>query len=163
MAVVYSVAYNGALLSFSQVSATMKVDINDNHGVIIGSIENKRTWTEEELQKIKAENKAYDVFNVETEQVFQPHWHDDAEKRLILRGAGRFYIPLEDYVIIAECTAGDMVEIEGGVVHWFYSDAPITALRFFSENSSHVSQTTNIPVEVDIFYHLYGDIICTRI
>lgn len=166
MATIYCVDYTGKLLSFSQVAAGSRAEVNDANGNFVAAIVKENIWDETSFDDFKQNHKAFDVFRAESEQVFQPHWHDDAEKRLIVQGTGRFYVPLEDYVLIAECSTGDMIEVEAGVVHWFFSDPsgmPLTAIRFFKENTSHISQTSNIPETAYNFFCEYGDIICATI
>ena len=162
MAIIYKTSYENALISVQSL-INAKIAVKSSARQIDFSIENKLLWTGADFLKLKAKNKAYDIFHANTERVFQPHWHADAEQRLILQGSGRFYVPKPDGVYIAECTVGDMLWIDGGIVHWFCSDSIITAARFFSENTSHISQTTGISNQVMDYFNEYGDNICCKL
>lgn len=162
MAIIYKVSYDNSLINIKHIF-NEKTIIKSSAKQIDVSVDNRIIWNELDLAKLKAKCKANDIFNASREQVFQPHWHTDIEHRLIIQGSGRFYVPREDAVYIIECSVGDLLMINGGVVHWFYSEGIITAIRFFSENTSHISQTTDISEKAMGYFNEFGDNICTKI
>lgn len=66
------------------------------------------------------------------------HYHDDDEVRVILRGIATFYVPLDQYLYIIECSCLDKLELAANIVHWFSADGDLLAFRFFSNNTQHI-------------------------
>ena len=64
------------------------------------------------------------------------HWHDEDEVRFIIAGHGLFHIhPQAGPVIAIEVTAGDLIRVPRGTLHWFNlcADRRIRAIRLFQE------------------------------
>jgi 1,2-dihydroxy-3-keto-5-methylthiopentene dioxygenase len=72
------------------------------------------------------------------------HVHDDDEVRFFVEGAGMFYIRTRDIVHALECTAGDLIVLPKGTVHWFDTgDTPrFTAIRLFTTAEGWVARFT---------------------
>jgi len=67
------------------------------------------------------------------------HRHDDKEARLIIKGEGLFYVPLEQELLVVQAITGDLIKIEPKIDHWFSTSGELMAVRFFSDEHGHVS------------------------
>lgn len=67
------------------------------------------------------------------------HRHDDKEARYIAKGECLFYIPVEQELIVILAFAGDLIEIEPNIDHWFATEGELMAVRFFSDEHGHVA------------------------
>ena len=76
------------------------------------------------------------------------HVHDDDEVRFFVEGAGLFYIRAGGIVHALECTAGDLIMLPAGAVHWFdMGPAPhFTAIRLFTTPEGWVARFTGDPI-----------------
>jgi 1,2-dihydroxy-3-keto-5-methylthiopentene dioxygenase len=73
------------------------------------------------------------------------HWHDDDEVRFIIEGRGIFHIhPPNGAVTAIEVTAGDLIRVPGGTLHWFNlcEDMRIRAIRLFIDPTGWVPRYT---------------------
>jgi 1,2-dihydroxy-3-keto-5-methylthiopentene dioxygenase len=73
------------------------------------------------------------------------HWHDDDEVRFIIEGRGIFHIhPNNGAVTAIEVTAGDLIRVPGGTLHWFNlcDDLRIRAIRLFIDPAGWVPRYT---------------------
>ena len=73
------------------------------------------------------------------------HWHDDDEVRFIIEGRGVFHIhPPSGVVTSIEVTAGDLIRVPGGTLHWFNlcEDQRIRAIRLFVDPAGWVPRYT---------------------
>lgn len=73
------------------------------------------------------------------------HWHDDDEVRFIIEGRGIFHIhPPNGVVTSIEVTAGDLIRVPGGTLHWFNlcEDLRIRAIRLFVDPAGWVPRYT---------------------
>lgn len=73
------------------------------------------------------------------------HTHSDKEMRFIVKGEALFYLPYEDYLVVAMTGPGDLIILEPNVQHWFSAYGEVSAIRFFSKNNGHIMNS----VEVD--------------
>lgn len=74
------------------------------------------------------------------------HWHDDDEVRFIIEGRGIFHIhPPNGPVTSIEVTAGDLIRVPGGTLHWFNlcEDQRIRAIRLFIDPAGWVPRYTD--------------------
>lgn len=80
------------------------------------------------------------------------HTHDDDEVRFFVEGAGLFYIRAGGSVYALECTAGDLIVLPAGTVHWFdMGDRPrFTAIRLFTTPEGWVANFTGDPIAQSI-------------
>jgi len=76
------------------------------------------------------------------------HVHDDDEVRFFVEGAGLFYIRAGGTVHALECTAGDLILLPAGTVHWFDTGARphFTAIRLFTTPEGWVARYTGDPI-----------------
>lgn len=78
------------------------------------------------------------------------HWHDDDEVRFIIEGRGVFHIhPNNGAVTSIEVTAGDLIRVPSGTLHWFNlcDDLRIRAIRLFADPAGWVPQYTGSGLE----------------
>lgn len=64
------------------------------------------------------------------------HWHEEDEVRFITRGRGIFHIrPSDGPVTAVELSAGDLITVPRGTLHWFdlCADRRIRAIRLFQD------------------------------
>ncbi|WP_142849668.1 acireductone dioxygenase [Telmatospirillum sp. J64-1] len=72
------------------------------------------------------------------------HIHAEDEARLMLDGAGSFYLHVEGKVFQVTCERGDLISVPAGVKHWFdMGEKPcFSALRFFTDPNGWVADFT---------------------
>jgi len=78
------------------------------------------------------------------------HWHDDDEVRFIIEGRGIFHIhPSNGVVTSIEVTAGDLIRVPSGTLHWFNlcEDLRIRAIRLFADPAGWVPRYTESGVD----------------
>ncbi len=78
------------------------------------------------------------------------HWHDDDEVRFIIEGRGVFHIhPPSGVVTSIEVTAGDLIRVPSGTLHWFNlcEDLRIRAIRLFADPAGWVPRYTESGVD----------------
>lgn len=74
------------------------------------------------------------------EKFLSEHTHDDDEDRFFARGAGVFYLHLEDRVYGVLCEAGDLLSVPANTTHWFDMGVrpDFVAIRFFHDEDGWV-------------------------
>ncbi|MER7082298.1 acireductone dioxygenase apoprotein [Saccharopolyspora kobensis] len=74
------------------------------------------------------------------EKFLSEHTHDDDEDRFFARGAGVFYLHLEDKVYGVLCEAGDLLSVPANTTHWFDMGVrpDFVAIRFFHDEDGWV-------------------------
>lgn len=72
------------------------------------------------------------------------HRHAEDEVRFFVTGQGCFYLHLGDEVLATVCTAGDLVSVPAGTLHWFDMGTrpEFVAVRFFEEEDGWVGDFT---------------------
>ncbi|MCE5288022.1 MAG: cupin [Nocardiaceae bacterium] len=72
------------------------------------------------------------------------HRHAEDEVRFFAAGQGCFYLHLGDEVLATVCTAGDLVSVPAGTLHWFDMGTrpEFVAVRFFEEEDGWVGDFT---------------------
>lgn len=81
-----------------------------------------------------------DTYHTKGHEIYSDiHRHDDKEARYIAKGECLFYIPLEQELIVVLASAGDLIEIEPNIDHWFATEGELMAVRFFSDEHGHVA------------------------
>lgn len=72
------------------------------------------------------------------------HVHDDDEVRFFVGGAALFYIRAGGLVHALECTAGDLIVLPAGTVHWFdMGERPdFTVIRLFITPEGWIARYT---------------------
>jgi cupin superfamily acireductone dioxygenase involved in methionine salvage len=74
----------------------------------------------------------------------EPHYHDDNEARMIVKGSGIFYFIINDTKLELEVDPGTFIVIPKKVTHYFKTFEKMTVLRFFSTNKEYEA----IPVKL---------------
>ena len=72
------------------------------------------------------------------------HTHSEDEVRFFVRGAGMFYMHLNDQVFVVGCEQEDLISVPAGTKHWFdMGDNPdFTCIRLFTNPEGWVAQYT---------------------
>ncbi|MFI6865731.1 1,2-dihydroxy-3-keto-5-methylthiopentene dioxygenase [Nocardia sp. NPDC050406] len=72
------------------------------------------------------------------------HRHAEDEVRFFVAGQGCFYLHLGDEVLATVCTAGDLVSVPAGTLHWFDMGTrpEFMAVRFFEEEDGWIGDFT---------------------
>ncbi|GAB4586396.1 1,2-dihydroxy-3-keto-5-methylthiopentene dioxygenase [Nocardia sp. IFM 10818] len=72
------------------------------------------------------------------------HRHAEDEVRFFAAGQGCFYLHLGDEVLATVCTAGDLVSVPAGTLHWFDMGTrpEFVAVRFFEEEDGWIGDFT---------------------
>jgi 1,2-dihydroxy-3-keto-5-methylthiopentene dioxygenase len=72
------------------------------------------------------------------------HTHAEDEARLMVDGAGVFYLRSQGEVLIVELTAGDLISVPQGMRHWFDMGVRprFTAIRFFTHPDGWIGAFT---------------------
>lgn len=85
-----------------------------------------------------------DFYQSDKPRIMDPHFHNDREARLLLKGKGTFFIVIpahtndDDEIEVPEMVfelqvgTGDFVSIPDRMVHGFESQEPLLVARFFS-------------------------------
>lgn len=124
----------------------------DEHDFLF-SVEHKDTWSSKEIKRIKDRHQGVDTFSIAERFSSTPHWHMDAEQRLILSGMGYFFIPTKEKFVVLEVESGDLIWLSPGLQHWF-DTTQITAVRFFEFEKNHVEEKNNLTTEIETMYNL---------
>lgn len=82
------------------------------------------------------------------EKFLSEHRHDDDEDRFFAKGAGVFYLHVNDQVYALYCEPGDLVSVPANTTHWFdMGTAPeFTSIRFFHDDDGWVGHFTGNPI-----------------
>lgn len=72
------------------------------------------------------------------------HTHSEDEARLMVDGAGTFYLRADGEVLVLELCAGDLISVPEGMRHWFDMGARprFTAVRLFTRPDGWVGSFT---------------------
>jgi 1,2-dihydroxy-3-keto-5-methylthiopentene dioxygenase len=83
------------------------------------------------------------------------HLHDDDETRFFVEGSGIFYLHVDGAVHAVLCTAGDLLRVPAGTLHWFdMGTAPhFCAIRLFSRPDGWQASFTGDPISERIPYY----------
>jgi 1,2-dihydroxy-3-keto-5-methylthiopentene dioxygenase len=76
------------------------------------------------------------------------HTHDDDEDRFFARGAGVFYLHIQEKVHAVLCEAGDLLSVPANTTHWFDMGTrpDFVAIRFFHDDDGWVGNFTGNPI-----------------
>ena len=80
----------------------------------------------------------------------QEHSHDEDEVRFTLAGHGLFHInPVTSPVVAVEVSAGDLLVVPKGTLHWFdlCRDRTITVIRLFQDTAGWTPHYTSSELE----------------
>jgi 1,2-dihydroxy-3-keto-5-methylthiopentene dioxygenase len=81
------------------------------------------------------------------------HVHDDDEVRFFVEGSGLFCIHHDGQIHALTCTAGDLIVLPAGTLHWFDTgEAPhFTAIRLFVSPEGWVARYTGERIAEALF------------
>lgn len=103
-------------------------------------ISHRTSLTKYQIEDLSKEYPFSDTYNTRGFNIYSDiHRHDDKEARLIIKGEGLFYIPLDQELLVVQSYAGDLIKIEPNIDHWFSTSGELMAIRFFSDEHGHVS------------------------
>ena len=76
------------------------------------------------------------------------HVHVEDEARLMVAGAGLFYLRVDGQLTVLRLQAGELISVPAGMRHWFDMGLTpaFTAVRFFTRPDSWVAQFTGDPI-----------------
>jgi 1,2-dihydroxy-3-keto-5-methylthiopentene dioxygenase len=76
------------------------------------------------------------------------HTHDDDEDRFFARGAGVFYLHVNEKVHAILCEGGDLLSVPANTTHWFdMGTRPnYVSIRFFHDEEGWVGNFTGNPI-----------------
>ncbi|MBB2975806.1 1,2-dihydroxy-3-keto-5-methylthiopentene dioxygenase [Microbacterium endophyticum] len=76
------------------------------------------------------------------------HRHDDDEDRFFAKGAGVFYLHVNEKVYALYCEPGDLVSVPANTTHWFDmgTSPEFTSIRFFHDDDGWVGHFTGNPI-----------------
>lgn len=79
------------------------------------------------------------------------HWHDEDEVRFVIAGSGLFHINSGGEIVGIEVTAGDLIRVPRGTLHWFNlcGERRIRAIRLFQDKSGWTPHYTDSHVDRD--------------
>lgn len=82
------------------------------------------------------------------EKFLSEHRHDDDEDRFFAKGAGVFYLHVNDRVYALYCEPGDLVSVPANTTHWFDmgTTPEFTSIRFFHDDDGWVGHFTGNPI-----------------
>ena len=82
------------------------------------------------------------------ERFLSEHKHDDDEDRYFAKGAGVFYLHVNEKVYALYCEAGDLVSVPANTTHWFDmgTSPEFTSIRFFHDDDGWVGHFTGNPI-----------------
>lgn len=82
------------------------------------------------------------------EKFLSEHRHDDDEDRFFAKGAGVFYLHVNERVYALYCEAGDLVSVPANTTHWFDmgTTPEFTSIRFFHDDDGWVGHFTGNPI-----------------
>lgn len=113
------------------------------------SYSNKLNYNFDDIQSLKRAYVGNDTFHTTKDQYFDIHFHNDVEARLILKGNPIFYVCVNNYLYILECSDGDLVIIQPNIVHWFSSFGELLALRLFKKTPKYQSFVPKISNQLE--------------
>ena len=91
----------------------------------------------------------YDEVKVASRERFlSEHRHDDDEDRFFAKGAGVFYLHVNEKVHALYCEAGDLVSVPANTTHWFDmgTTPEFVSIRFFHDDDGWVGHFTGNPI-----------------
>lgn len=134
MAFLYTLDINSFKLKHYTSTETMEfVSTNLN-------VSHQSSLSKFQLDELAKEYPFSDTYHTKAHDIYSDiHRHDDNEARLIIKGEGLFYIPVDQELIVVQAFAGDLIKIEPKIDHWFSTSGELMAIRFFSDEHGHVS------------------------
>ncbi len=85
---------------------------------------------------------------VSREKFLSEHRHDDDEDRYFAKGAGVFYLHVNDRVHALYCEPGDLVSVPANTTHWFDmgTNPEFISIRFFHDDDGWIGHFTGNPI-----------------
>jgi 1,2-dihydroxy-3-keto-5-methylthiopentene dioxygenase len=116
----------------------------------VEGVKKSEGYTLVDVMQLSPSQPNYDEVKGPSRQKFlSEHQHDDDEDRFFAKGAGVFYLHVDDKVYALYCEAGDLVSVPANTTHWFDlgEEAPeFTSIRFFHDDDGWVGHFTGNPI-----------------
>jgi 1,2-dihydroxy-3-keto-5-methylthiopentene dioxygenase len=120
-------------------------DVLEAYGADIARLQAIGGYTSHDVIRLTADHPQREALR---SKFLAEHVHDDDEVRFFVEGAGLFYIRHDGVVHALECTAGDLIVLPAGTVHWFDTgERPrFTAIRLYTTPEGWVARFTGDPI-----------------
>jgi 1,2-dihydroxy-3-keto-5-methylthiopentene dioxygenase len=115
----------------------------------VAEVKNREGYTLIDAMSLLPSQADYDaVRGPSREKFLSEHKHDDDEDRYFARGAGVFYLHVDEKVYALYCEAGDLVSVPANTTHWFDmgTSPEFTSIRFFHDDDGWVGHFTGNPI-----------------
>ena len=115
----------------------------------IDRLKAERGYNTVDVIRITPDNPARDAMRA---KFIEEHIHDEDEVRFFVEGSGAFYLHIEDKVYRVVGTAGDLLSVPTGTLHWFdMGPEPFfTAIRLFVSADGWVAKFTGNPISQSV-------------
>jgi 1,2-dihydroxy-3-keto-5-methylthiopentene dioxygenase len=115
----------------------------------VDEVKQREGYTLVDIVGLSPVQENYDEVKEPSRQRFlSEHKHDDDEDRFFARGAGVFYLHVNEKVYALYCEAGDLVSVPANTTHWFDmgTTPEFTSIRFFHDDDGWVGHFTGNPI-----------------
>lgn len=115
----------------------------------VDEVKQREGYTLVDVVALSPTQENYDeVKGASRERFLSEHRHDDDEDRYFARGAGVFYLHVNEKVYALFCEAGDLVSVPANTTHWFDmgTSPEFTSIRFFHDDDGWVGHFTGNPI-----------------
>jgi 1,2-dihydroxy-3-keto-5-methylthiopentene dioxygenase len=116
----------------------------------VDGVKQSEGYTLVDVMQLRPSQANYDEVKGPSRQKFlSEHQHDDDEDRFFAKGAGVFYLHVDDQVYALYCEAGDLVSVPANTTHWFdlgVAAPEFTSIRFFHDDDGWVGHFTGNPI-----------------
>ncbi|MBY0611409.1 MAG: cupin domain-containing protein [Beijerinckiaceae bacterium] len=111
----------------------------------IARLKAERGYNTVDVIRIAPDNPAKDAMRA---KFIEEHIHDEDEVRFFVEGSGAFYLHIDDKVYRVVGTAGDLLSVPAGTLHWFdMGPEPFfTVIRLFISADGWVAKFTGNPI-----------------
>lgn len=115
----------------------------------VDEVKDREGYTLVDIVGLSPAQENYDeVKDASRQRFLSEHKHDDDEDRFFARGAGVFYLHVNEKVYALYCEAGDLVSVPANTTHWFDmgTTPEFTSIRFFHDDDGWVGHFTGNPI-----------------
>lgn len=115
----------------------------------IARLKAERGYNTVDVIRITPDNPAKEAMRA---KFIEEHIHDEDEVRFFVEGSGAFYLHIEDKVYRVVGTAGDLLSVPAGTLHWFdMGPEPFfTAIRLFVSADGWVAKFSGNPISQSV-------------
>ncbi|MBK0418126.1 cupin [Leucobacter sp. CSA1] len=115
----------------------------------VEKVKESEGYTYIDIMGLSPKQENYDeVRGPSREKFLSEHRHDDDEDRFFAKGAGVFYLHVDDRVYALYCEAGDLVSVPVNTTHWFDMgvNPEFVSIRFFHDDDGWIGHFTGNPI-----------------